>query len=159
MNQFPLSNENGRVRSHNVPNGIANEEPLRLLINPCIDMPEKHLEYDNIGVIRAKRINGILSDKALRSIEVYVLQRVPLVQARQVVLIEIFAQMQRVKEAVLNFNHNIDNQDTARAIFFNRIARRELERLNKFVDPKEEFSGMARQFVGEFMWVNFGVKI
>ena len=85
-------------------NGITNEEPYRLLLNPCIDNPEEHLEYGDEGVIRPKKgAGGVDSRKAKASIEVYVLQRVHLVQSREKVLIEIQAQIQRVKEATQNY--------------------------------------------------------
>ena len=59
MNQFPLSDPNKYVRKHDHINGIADEEPYRLLLNPCIDNPEEHLEYGTEGVIRPKRIQRV----------------------------------------------------------------------------------------------------
>lgn len=100
MNQFPLSDRTKYVRKHNHINGIADEEPYRLLLNPCIDNPEEHLEYGIQGVIRPKKdAVGIESIKGKTSIDVYVLQRMYLVQSREKKLIEMQAQIQRVKEA------------------------------------------------------------
>jgi hypothetical protein len=45
MNQFPLAPPGIYVRCHDHPNGIMDEEPCRLLLDPCKDDPEKHLEY------------------------------------------------------------------------------------------------------------------
>ena len=160
MNQFPLANETRRVRIHNNPTGINDEEDYRLLLNPCLDMPETHLQYDeNSGVIKPKRINGAYSSKAIESIKVYVLQRVPLVLAREKVLIEIQAQIQRVKEAVKNYNENIDDPSTVKKFYFEKILKRELERLKKFTNEEEQYVGMARQIIKSFLRINFGILI
>src|SRR5690349_10627866 len=79
MNQFPLSELDKFVRHHDVANGVHNEEPYRLLLNPCVDNPEEHLEYGEEGTIRPKKDGtGLSSLKGKTSIDVYVLQRVPL---------------------------------------------------------------------------------
>ncbi|MCT4261422.1 TIGR02646 family protein [Elizabethkingia anophelis] len=160
MNQFPLSDATQYVRKHNHVNGIADEEPYRLLLNPCIDDPEEHLEYGDEGVIRPKKdTRGVESIKAKTSIDVYVLQRMYLVQSRERKLIEMQAQIQRVKEATENYNDIIGSSDTTKKFYFERILKRELERLKKFLNPEEEYVGMARQFVGEFLKTNFGFTI
>ncbi|MCV9385998.1 hypothetical protein [Reichenbachiella ulvae] len=159
MNQFPLIDPQKYVRSHSNPNGINNEESYRLLLNPCEENPEIHLEYDiNSGVIKPKKIDGIPSEKGKKSIEVYVLQRVPLVQAREKVLIEILAQIQRVKEGVKNVNDSL-TKETAMQIYFNDILKRELTILKKYMKPTEPYSAMAKQVIGEFMKSNFSVNV
>jgi uncharacterized protein (TIGR02646 family) len=159
MNQFPLSDLTKYIRIHNHPNGIKDEESYRLLLNPCIDDPEKHLEYGDEGVIRPKKIAGVDSPKAKTSIDVYVLQRIYLVQAREKVLIEMQAQIQRVKEATQNYNDVLGDADTTKRFYFEKVLKRELERLRKFLNPEEQYVGMARQIVGEFLKVNFGISI
>jgi len=160
MNQFPLSNLSKYVRKHNNANGIADEEPYRLLLNPCIDNPEEHLEYGAEGIIRPRKdATGKESTKGKTSIDVYVLQRVALVQMREKVLIEMQAQIQRVKEATKNYNDIIGSPDSVRIFYFERILKRELERLKNFLNPEEEYVGMARQMVGEFLKINFGIII
>jgi hypothetical protein len=157
MNQFPLTDETQRVRVHNNPNDILDEEPYRLLINPCIENPEEHFEYDiTHAVIKPKEINGAESEMAKRSIQVYVLQRVPLVLARERILIEILAQVQRVKEAVINVNDNLASANTVK-FYYDKILKRELRRLKKFTEPTEEYSAMAKQIVNEFLNDNFGI--
>jgi len=37
--------------------------------------------------------------------------------------------------------------------------KREMIRLKAFIEPSEEYSGMARQVVGEFLWSSFNIKI
>jgi uncharacterized protein (TIGR02646 family) len=160
MNQFPLSNRNKYTRTHNSHNGINDEEPYRLLLNPCIDNPEDHLEYGLEGTIRAKRQNdGTISLKGSSSIDVYVLQRMPLVQAREKVAIDIQAQIQRVKEATLNYNDYLLAGESSKKIYFEKILRRELMRLRRFLSPDEPYIGMARQLIGEFLKVNFNIII
>jgi uncharacterized protein (TIGR02646 family) len=160
MNQFPLSDPDKYVRRHDHPNGIKEEEPYRLLLNPCVDNPEDHLEYGAEGVIRPKRdSNGDESIRGKTSINVFVLQRVPLVQSREKILIDIQAQIQRTKEATQNFNIFLDNPDPAMRFYFEKILKRELERLKKFLNPEEQYVGMARQIIGSFLMVNFGIKI
>ncbi len=160
MNQFPLSDLTKYIRKHDNVNGIADEEPHRLLLNPCIDNPEDHLEYGDEGVIRPKKDEGgNKSVMAEKSIDVYVLQRMYLVQSREKKLIEIQAQIQRVKEATENYNDIIGSPDTTKKFYFERILKREMEGLKKFLNPKEEYVGMARQVVGEFLRVNFGITI
>lgn len=161
MNQFPLSDISKYVRKHNHPNGIKDEENYRLLLNPCVDNPEKHLEYDtNTAVIKPKKdVHGKLSIKGKTSINVYVLQRVPLVLSREKVLIDIQAQIQRVKEALAHYNHYYDNPDTTKKFYFEKILKRELIRLKDFMNPTEQYVGMAKQLVGDFLKVNFGIVI
>lgn len=160
MNQFPLSDRTKYVRRHDHSNGLTEEEPYRLLLNPCIDNPEEHLEYGDQGVIRSKKdVHGNLSDKGKNSIDVYVLQRVPLVQSREKTLIEILAQIQRVKEATKNYSDVVKDTDTTRKFYFEKILMRELERLKGFLKPEEQYVGMARQIIGEFLKINFAISI
>lgn len=160
MNQFPLSDATKYVRKHDHPNGIADEEVYRILLNPCIDDPELHLEYGDEGVIRPKKdANNASSVKGKKSIDVYVLQRVPLVQSREKVLIDIQAQIQRVIEATQNFNQFLDNPDPALRFYFEKILKRELERLKKFLNLEEQYVGMARQVIGQFLNLNFGINL
>ncbi|GGF30280.1 hypothetical protein [Flavobacterium limi] len=160
MNQFPLSDLDKYVRKHDNPTGIESEEKFRLLLNPCIDNPEKHLEYGDEGVIKAKKNeDGLLCEKGLKSIDVFVLQRVHLVQSREKTLIDIEAQIQRVKEAVENYNFHIADLNDSKKFYFEKILKRELDRLYKFLKPEEPYLGMARQVIGKFLDLNFGIKL
>ena len=157
MNQFPLADLSKYVRVHNTEDGIQKEEPYRLLLNPCLDNPEEHLEYDeNHAIVKPKKINGIPSRKGTKSIEVYVLQRVPLVLAREKVLIEILAQIQRVKEAVKNVNDHLES-GMDQQFYYDKILRRELTYLKKYMLPTEEYSAMAKQVIHKFLVANFGI--
>lgn len=160
MNQFPLANNAVHIRSHSHLNGISDEEPHRLLINPCLEDPEIFFEYNQEGVIRPKSSTTPEEKaRAEKSIDVYVLQRMPLVQSREKIQIDMLAQIQRVKEAFKNFNDFVLSSDSVTKFYFESILKRELERLKKFLNPDEEYVGMARQIVGEFLKVNFGITI
>jgi len=155
MNQFPLlNNDQFRVRLHTSMPGVSAEEPYRLLLDPTVDDPEKHLEYDPVhAVIKPKKINNTPSAKGIQSIETYVLQRVPLVLAREKVLIEILAQIQRVKEAIQNVSDHLQS-DVNIQFYYDQIMKREMKRLKRFMEPTEEYSAMAKQVVIDFLTQN-----
>ncbi len=151
MNQFPLIDSTKYVLNHN--NNVSDEEDYRLLIQPCIDNPEEHLEFDiNNGIIKG------LTDKGEKSIEVYVLQRIPLVQSREKLLIDIKAQIQRVIDAVNNVNDSLDTATSNKRVFFDMVLKREMKRLKKFLDEDEEYIAMAKQIIHPFLKSNFGIN-
>lgn len=153
MNQFPLDKGFKHIQSHkNNLKKISAEEQNRLLINPCIEKPENYFKYESAGVIKPKVATGKDFQMAEKSIAVYVLQRMPLVQAREKVYIEITAQMQRVLEAVANLNDSISKPALKdKRVVFDKILKREMVRLKKFTNDEEEYAGMARQIVNEFI--------
>ena len=156
MNQFPLFDESKRVRSHE--DDIEEEEKVRLLLNPCIENPEDYFKYDiESGVIQPKKQKEFLKQRALSSIKVFALQRVPLVMEREKRAILISAQMQRVEEAFVNYNDFID--DPERSERFAKVLQREMETLQSFLEPTQEYLGLARQMIGHFMKKNFQVDI
>jgi len=158
MDQFPLLPQGLHVRTPN--DKIEDEEPFRLLINPCKENPEDYFKYDiKSGVIIPKRKIGKQRKMADASIKVYVLQRVPLVQARERKSIEILAQIQRVKEAVKNVSDFIDNPSSVKKIYFDKILKKELKKLRLFLNPKEEYLGLARQVIKAFLKENFQISI
>lgn len=157
MNQFPLANDFKHVQSHKgAKKKIREEEKHRLLINPCIEDPEEYFEYTDDGVIKPKVGSRKKFEMAEKSIKVYVLQRMPLVQNREKVLIEIYAQMQRVIEAVKNLSESMGaGMDRNKRVLCDKILKRELTRLKKFMHDREEYAGMARQMINDFLEKNF----
>lgn len=145
LNQFPLVDTSSYVRSHNHPIGISSEDNHRLLIDPCKDLPEHHIEYTSEGVIKGK------DDRGKTSIKVYALQRVPLVQSREKKQIEINAQIQRVKEAIVNYDNKLLSNDGTSSFYFEKILHREMLYLKKYMNDDEEYAGMARQIVNDFI--------
>lgn len=97
--QFPLSDESIRVRLHSL--DVAAEEPHRLLLHPCIDLPEEHLTYDSNGLI-SPRTHG--DQKAATSIFVYALQRKELVEERKRVLNDLQLKLDLLKLLAVELN-------------------------------------------------------
>jgi len=153
MNQFPLDKDFKHIQNHKTySKKISAEEQNRLLINPCIENPESYFKYESAGVIKPKVSAGKYFQMAEKSITVYVLQRMSLVQAREKVYIEIKAQMQRVLEAVTNLNDSMSKPALKdKRIVFDKILKREMVRLKKFTNDDEEYAGMARQIVNDFI--------
>ncbi len=95
--QFPLSNEGRRIRDHMA--DLADEDPVRLLINPCEENPFDHLLFTADGYVTPRPdANGVPSEKGKISIDVYALQRSLLVQQRKAALLELdqlFVELER----------------------------------------------------------------
>ena len=158
MDQFPLADGGVHCQDHKI--GVLAEEPFRLLINPCIENPEDFFKYDiNTGVIIPKSDEDKKKKMAEESIRVYVLQRVPLVQARERKAIEILAQIQRIKEAVKNVSDHMDDTSSLKRIYFDKILKKELKKLKQFLHPNEEYLGLAKQIINQFLKENFQTEL
>lgn len=133
---------------------IEEEEQQRLLINPCKENPEDFFDYDyKTGIIKPKNHNASDKKKELmanKSIQVYGLQRVSLVHQRQKKAIEILAQIQRVKDAIVNLNAIDDNKDTGLYIIADSILERELKYLMDFKSKDAEYVGLANFIIDKF---------
>jgi uncharacterized protein (TIGR02646 family) len=139
-NKFPIVSEARRAVA---PDEESNED--RLLLHPCRDFPEGHLEFTDDGVVRPRLDSaGRPSPKALSSIEVYGLQRVGLVHERERVLKYIKGQMEVIRRLVAALDADSGRQDLAQTL---EVAIRELER---YVDAGEPYAGMARQVIERF---------
>jgi len=161
LNQFPLETENNRLNYSHGNIYFANrpayklafelEENDRLLLNPCTNTDiEKYFKYEDIGIIvPAIGLNPYEEKKAKTSINVYALQRIGLVQAREEKIIQIKAQIRRVEEAIINLNNHISEENEF-ATWFEGILRRELIMLQQFIDSKSEYAGLARYFIKQY---------
>jgi len=153
MDQFPLYNFN-HIRDHTF--GIASEEPHRLLINPCKEDPEILISYGSDGNILPKRsLTGFLRLKVDKSIRVYALQRMDLVDERKKLRLSIEMQQERVLDNTKNFLRFIDSNPEL-AAEFEASALREMRELKKYCDPKMPYSGMAREMVSYFLMREYG---
>lgn len=137
--KFPIANEKKRAKK---PDEEKKEKPL--LLNPCDDDPEKHLEFTEEGVVRPKR-NGRLAAKAEESIRVYGLQRRRLVEARKERATLVLAQIERVRELNEDLNSNINSVETTGRL------EREMKILKEYLKPENEYVGMVRQLVSKFI--------
>ncbi|MBY6139330.1 hypothetical protein KUV26_07750 [Leisingera daeponensis] len=100
--QFPLADEATRVRAP--ADSLAAEEAVRLLIDPCVEDPEDHLEFDLDGNVRARIRNGVPSDKGAVSIDVYALRRKALVEARKAALLDLEFSIEELTDLVIQNN-------------------------------------------------------
>lgn len=140
LDQFPLSDESLRVSSPD--ELIAKEEAARLLLNPCIDNPEAHFEYESTeGVMIPKTKQGE------SSLAVYALTRPNLVQARKEKLIILFMQIRRVGRELDRFRES--GSATDKTIF-----EEEFDALMSFVKAESQYAGMCRFFVRQFLKAN-----
>jgi uncharacterized protein (TIGR02646 family) len=106
--QFPLADEAKRVRSHNAV--LADEEPFRLLINPCTEQPSDYLTFDDQGLIHSRDdANTQPNERGRISIAAYALQRKGLVEARLNVLDRLRFQIELLRYLVRMHNVLIAN--------------------------------------------------
>lgn len=161
IDKFPLANESLRLNhAHGglffdgvaaYKQAFAQEESVRLLLNPCIDDEvEQYFTYNEEGAIQ---VNAALPEleraKAEASIETYALHRLALTMVRKEKLIEIRAQIRRVEEAIANYNRYSDSSYEER-IRFDTILEREMRILKQYKSPSAEYAGMARFIIDTY---------
>lgn len=108
-----------------------------LLINPCTDDPELHLNFTCNG-----KITGV-TDEGNKSIEVYGLDREHLEDRRRFTANSIICS--RLKDIL----EDIDEFQSQPAKLMRRIDKK-IEELNSFLSPKAEYSAMANCIVREY---------
>lgn len=135
-NKFPLG---GRKRSDLAP-GCEKSEAV-LLLDPCADDPDRHLEFTEEGVVAPAVSGGRASRKGKISIEVYGLQRKTLVQVRRDRALALRAQIERVKFLERKAGEYRDDSD-----FWNELAR-EIAVLKGLLQSDQPYAGMSRQLV------------
>lgn len=89
---FPLDNESARARSPG--DRLENERPL--LLDPCLDWPEDHLEFEVAGTVRPRSVRGATT------IELCGLNREHLIVRRRDALRQIDALLQRGNDPTEN---------------------------------------------------------
>jgi uncharacterized protein (TIGR02646 family) len=137
-NQFPLMSETKRVRRHD--QELASESRARLLLHPCRDQPERHLEFHGTGAITARA--G--SRKGAASIRVYALGRDELIEARRKHLLQAARKMRDGHREIERLAGDPEDEETARRV-------KELDdELQELARDEAEYAGMARQFIAEF---------
>lgn len=141
LNSFPLVDEKHRAK----PEGdISKEDPL--LLNPCADEPQQHLQFVERDGHRAL-LHG-LSDKGAKTIELLGLNRADLVKARWERLIEMEILMKDIQRAYERLNRAANPAD--RQSFLDEIEEKKA-RLQGFMKPESEFSALALQEVPKFL--------
>lgn len=148
-NWFPLVADTKRAGGVN---DERDEKPL--LLNPCNDRPENHLEFHEEGFIKP-RLNGENQpdEKALASIRFYALNRAELVHDRRERILLIKQKMSTIHSLVKLFEREAAvNQE--KSFIIEDLLSHELEQLHRFQEADQPFSAMAKQliekFIGEF---------
>jgi hypothetical protein len=114
----------------------------RLLLDPCEDFPEEYLEFTQEGIVRpASTKDKMKARMARESIRVFALQRVKLVQARQLRAIEILNKIQTIRFLERQLNRFPGDPE------INAQLSEEVGRLKGYMDEREVYSAMARQLV------------
>jgi uncharacterized protein (TIGR02646 family) len=145
-NQFPLADEKKRARNQ-AP--IEKEEPVRLLLNPCIDDPELHLTYDEKGLVYPRKdANDNLSPQGEASISVYGLQRWKLVDRRQNALKDLMEKVDDLMTLVGDYNDLDDLRDPPER-FAKKLEqiRKVRQRVEELFSPRSEYQGILRDWI------------
>lgn len=137
-NQFPLISEAKRATRPGDERTL--EAPQRLLLHPCRDQPERHLEFLASGVIRERP--G--SRKGKTSIAVFALRRAELNEARRAHLQGLAQQMRTILWLVEDLEQDPNN---ARAQERIAILTAELRATTR---DDQVYAAMSRQFVAAF---------
>ena len=154
--QFPLPANANRLQPHST---VVDDEP-RLLLEPCLDHPNNHLDFlgeggqvfpgliDNNG---DPDPNGATSEMGEASIEVYALDRRQLAIARYEKLHRLIFQIKRLFIAVDKYWE--DKTDANK----NEVAR-EMFDTKRLCEPQEEYAGMCQQYLDRFLVALFERK-
>lgn len=142
-NLFPVADEGRRWRNHGRKN---REEPL--LLNPCEDDPEQHLEFLDKGLVRpVEGLDGTPSRKGEASIEVFGLIRRDLVEQREKKQTRVRAVIQRALE---NAAMAQTTNDPAIGAFLDNQAKELMREAQSHLDESEPFLAAARAIFREF---------
>jgi uncharacterized protein (TIGR02646 family) len=134
-NKFPLAGKRPKLVQ-----GCEQGEKT-LLLDPCQDDPDRHLEFTEEGAVRPALSKGRPSRHGKASIEVYGLQRKPLMQVRRDRALMIRAQIERIRFLEGKANQYRDDPD-----FWDAFAR-EIALLKGLLQAEQAYAGMARQLV------------
>lgn len=127
-NWFPLADERKRAAK---PAAVAREP--RLLLDPCVDKPEKHLDFTPEGDILPRVVRGVPSAMGEATIETCGLARIGLMQAR--------ARHRRfVENAAL---------DVREALQTGRTPGRALKQLIELLEPSSPYLAFTRSVLRE----------
>ena len=137
---FPLKDENRRATA---PDMVAQEEPL--LLNPCDDPPDEHLEFFEADGRKALLRPRAGSQRGQASIEIYGLNRVDLVLERQ----ERLATLESTLKDLRTLQKGVDERGVPaelKAEFQERYDEN-LRELRRSRLPMERYAALARVYV------------
>lgn len=141
--RFPL--EKGSKRA-SAPGEEQGERPL--LLNPCLDEPEKHFEFTEDAIVRPRRDADADKVRAQASIEIYALNRSGLVEER-LQLLRLLQRRTGMIESLMTIVDAPAVPETIRTLVEDLITH-EMDELRKTCEPGRPFSLMAKKFIDDF---------
>lgn len=150
--QFPLEKEELRWIDPKKSVSLKSEEKVRLLVHPCKDNPEKYFEFDTVGpypgnILAKKTLTGLQLKKATESIRVYALHRIDLIDERSELHGSIKKDYGTLKREIANYKKA---KSAARKKEIKPVIQEYADYLNNYRDARKEYSGFAKQVVGEY---------
>lgn len=146
QNQFPLADEQVRIRSHKM--SSEQEEDKRLLLHPAIDNPMEHLTFDDKALIHPKDNGTGIDPKGKESIRVYALQRGELVKNRLVVLNDLKLKIELLLREVEMY-HKLSNIPKAKSV--SNLSLKQIDSLRSGIEillqPGKPYLGMLREHI------------
>jgi uncharacterized protein (TIGR02646 family) len=136
--RFPLQDENQRAFE---PGQESLEEPL--LLDPCLDFPENHLEFTPEGIVRGKTLRGNTS------IAVFSLNRNYLVDSRLKEALNIDAHLQHIRRLFWDLEQSGNSRKIKKTV--ESSLQLELEFLNSAMAEASPYAGMKRQIILPFL--------
>lgn len=137
-NLFPIENEKNRAKK---PGEESNERPL--LLNPCVDYPEQHLDFTDDGLVKPKIIKGKESEKGKISIDIYGLLREDLVYSRKSILKSLEARIKNIIE------YDRESQTAPRNSFLLKKLDDEINELKDYLKEESPYTAMSKQIIKE----------
>jgi uncharacterized protein (TIGR02646 family) len=149
-NQFPLSNEKKRIRSHK--KDIKDEESYQLLIDPAKEDPLDFIEFDEKGMIYPKKNgNNTLDPKGQASIEVFALLRKKLVEAREMHALTLMAALKSYDDLSKDLEENEKILPPAYVAKRKTMLEEEIKKLKVYTQEGQIFSAMSLCIVKSFL--------
>ncbi len=135
--QFPVADPDRRWIHH-----LMSDPEDPLLLNPCTDWPEKHIEFfdDQEALVRSRRN----SRKGLESINIYGLNRTGLVLERKERLLRLKASLFTIDILAKVWDHCSQAQEP----MIETLLEREAEVLERSLKEEQPYAQMARQLIG-----------
>ncbi|MCP4806750.1 MAG: hypothetical protein GY884_15515 [Proteobacteria bacterium] len=144
LDQFPLAVEATRVREH--VGDVADED--RLLLNPCLDPPQKHLRFDHEGNIILRQVQGKISEMARVSVMVYALDRPRLNDRRKEAWLDVADLWEDLEEVRRTLTNALDSdRDRIRRRFAKKKGK-----LDEALSSTAEFSAMTTHLFRKMKW-------
>jgi len=150
-NQFPLKSEKFRAKNYDA--DLKKEEKARLLLDPGVDHPEKHLrfvermEMDEDGRERVMPAVDSTSEKGERSLLVFGLNRKQLAEVRLVHYNNLRDKLKLIEDMIIEYNENepflpAERKEASKKKIYQRME----ELAAQCEDETQPFTAMARFF-------------